>query len=125
MYAERSYLWVDPVGLGEPGVDPIVLRYPDGSTARGQRAFIAGLSELVYWPQGYPDGKHVALETCADVMLDEDVVELAYAAARLRHAVNLATDRLERTGAITVAEELREAAVLAGYPPSDRNPLAG
>lgn len=64
-----SRLWVDPPAIREGG-QPIVLAYPDGSTARGTRAFIAGVSELVYRPEGYPDGKHVALETFADVELE-------------------------------------------------------
>lgn len=64
-----SFLWVDPVDLGNPNARPIVLAYPDGSTARGRHAVIHGPSELVYRPEGYPDGKHVAIETPADVEL--------------------------------------------------------
>jgi hypothetical protein len=67
---EPTRLWVDPAGLGQPGTKPIVLQYPDGSIARGVGAVIAGVCELVYKPAGYADGKHVALETYADVELE-------------------------------------------------------
>jgi hypothetical protein len=66
---ELSTLWVDPVDLGNPEAQPIVLRYPDGSAERGRAAIVHGPSELIYRPDGYPDGKHVALETDADVEL--------------------------------------------------------
>jgi len=66
---EPALLWVDPVDLEKPEARPIVVRYPDGSTARASRVLVDGPSELVHRPEGYPDGKHVALETFADVEL--------------------------------------------------------
>lgn len=66
---ESTRVWVDPVGLGDPALAPIVVRYPDGSLGRAQRVLVDGPSVLVYRPEGYPDGKHVALETFADVEL--------------------------------------------------------
>jgi hypothetical protein len=70
---EPALLWVDPVNLDKHDARPIVLRYPDGSTTRGSRALIDGPSELVHRPEGYPDGKRVALETYADVELVDEV----------------------------------------------------
>ncbi len=64
-----TVVWVDPVDLDKPETVPIVIRYPDGSTGRARRVLIDGPSELVHRPEGYPDGKHVALETFADVEL--------------------------------------------------------
>lgn len=66
---DPSLVWVDPVDLENPDARPIVVRYPDGSTARASRVLVDGPSELVHRPEGYPDGKHVALETYADVEL--------------------------------------------------------
>lgn len=70
-FPEPALLWVDPpeIAKGAHGL-PIVLRYPDGSVARGRGAFIAGACEVVFRPEGYPDGKHVAIETHADVELE-------------------------------------------------------
>lgn len=71
---EPSILWVDPgAGLGGTEDRPIMLRYPDGSIARGRVALIAGASELRYYPDVEPgpvQGLHVVLETHADVELD-------------------------------------------------------
>lgn len=64
---EPSRVWVDPAGLGDPALEPIVVRYPDGSLGRARRVLVDGPCELVYRPDGYADGKHVALETFADV----------------------------------------------------------
>jgi hypothetical protein len=66
---EPTVVWVDPVGLDDPRSEPIVVRYPDGSAKRARRVLIDGPSELVHRPEGYPDGKHVALETYAPVEL--------------------------------------------------------
>lgn len=68
---EPSLVWVDTgVDLSKPGVGPVVLRYPDGSVGRGSRARILGPCEVVHRPEGYGDGKHVAVETWADVDLE-------------------------------------------------------
>lgn len=68
---EPCVVWVDPIDLGDPGLCPIVVRYPDGSTIRAIRARVLGPCEVIYRPEGYPDGKHVALETWADVEIEQ------------------------------------------------------
>lgn len=120
---ELVELWVDPVRLGDPAVEPILMRYPDGSLLRCRRAFVGGPSTLLYKPEGFADGKHVALLTYADVETDDLADELVFACARLRDAVGRACDRLERAGDVDEAGCLREAATLAGFPPRDPNPL--
>ena len=113
-----------PLGLQPVRIDVkperLELVYPDESTVTGRSALVGGLCEV------HARDTFAEVTTFADVELVQqgDLVELAFAARRLRYAVHAACDRLERAGDVATACELREAAILAGFPPSEWNPLA-